>query len=133
LKSNQPDALLQQVASKINTLDDPQQRQALGSCTSILAGLRFEKTLINSLFREDIMKGSVIYEDILQQGKQIGKKEGELKLVMMQLNLRFPQLEPRLTNKVKTLSLSDLEDLAGSLLEFQDVSDLDAWLGYPEL
>jgi hypothetical protein len=79
------------------------------------------------------MKGSVIYEDILQQGKQIGKKEGELKLVMMQLNLRFPQLEPRLTNKVKTLSLSDLEDLAGSLLEFQDVSDLDAWLGYPEL
>ncbi len=103
-KSNSPDALLQQVAEKINTLDDIEQRQALGSCTSILAGLRFEKTLINSLFQEDIMKGSVIYEDLLQQGE----KRGEFKLVMMLLNERFPKLEERLTNKVKTLSLSDL-------------------------
>lgn len=132
-KSDEPDALLQQVAEKINTLDDIEQRQALGSCTSILAGLRFEKNLINSLFREDIMKGSVIYEDLLQQGEKKGTEKEALKLVMMLLNQRFPQLEERLTNKVKTLSLSDLEDLAGSLLEFQDVSDLDAWLGYPEL
>lgn len=75
------------------------------------------------------MKGSVIYQDILEKGE----KKGALKLVMMQLNLRFPQLEDRLTNKIKTLSLSDLEDLAMSLLEFKDVNDLDAWLGYPAL
>ena len=129
IKSNNPDALLQQVAEKINTINDIEQRQALGSCASILAGLRFEKSLINSLFQEDIMKGSVIYEDLLQQGE----KRGELKLVTMQLNLRFPQLEERFTNKIKTLPLSELEDLAGSLLEFKDVNDLDAWLGYPEL
>jgi len=128
-KSNNPDALLQEVAEKINTLDDIEQRQALGSCASILAGLRFEKSLINSLFQEDIMKGSVIYEDLLQKG---GEKEA-LKLVMMLLNQRFPQLEERLANKIKTLSLSNLEDLAGSLLDFKDVGDLDAWLGYPEL
>ena len=131
--SNNPDYLLQQIAEKINKLDDIEQRQTLGSCTSILAGLRFDKTLINSLFQEDIMKGSVIYQDILEKGEKRGGEKEALKLVMMQLNLRFPQLEERLTNKVQTLSLSDLEDLAGSLLEFKDVNDLDAWLDYPEL
>ena len=75
------------------------------------------------------MNGSVIYQDILQKGEI---KEA-LKLVMLQLNQRFPNLEERLTNKVQTLSLNDLEDWAMSLLEFKDINDLDAWLGYPEL
>ena len=52
------------------------------------------------------MNGSVIYQDILQKGEI---KEA-LKLVMLQLNQRFPNLEERLTNKVQTLSLNDLED-----------------------
>ena len=128
-KSNQPDSLLQQIAEKINILDDLEQVQVLGSCTSILAGLRFNKTLINSLFQEDIMKESVIYQDLLERG---GQKEA-LKLVMMLLNQLFPELEERLTNKIKILSISDLEELAVSLLEFKDVNDLDAWLGYPDL
>ncbi len=75
------------------------------------------------------MKESVIYQDILQKGE----KRGALKLVMMLLNQLFPQLEERLINKIQTLSLSELEDLAISLLEFKEVNDLDAWLGYPEL
>ncbi|MBR8826896.1 MAG: DUF4351 domain-containing protein [Gomphosphaeria aponina SAG 52.96 = DSM 107014] len=128
-KSKNPEFLLQQIADKINQIEDREQRQILGSCTSILAGLRFEKTLVNSLFQEEIMKGSVIYQDILEKGE----KKGELKLVMMLLDQRFPQLQERLTSKIKTLSLSDLEDLAVSLLKFKDVNDLDAWLGYPEL
>ncbi len=74
------------------------------------------------------MKESVIYQDILQKGE---RKEG-LKLVMILLNQLFPQLEERLTNKLQTLSLLELEDLATSLLEFEDINDLDAWLGYPE-
>ncbi len=127
--SKNPNTLLQQISAKINNLEDIEQRQILGSCTSILAGLRFDKILVNSLFQEDIMKGSVIYQDILEKGE---KKEG-LKLVMLQLNQQFPNLEERLINKIQTLSLNDLEDLAMSLLEFKDINDLDAWLGYPEL
>ena len=79
------------------------------------------------------MKGSVIYQDILQKGERKGEIKEALKLVMLQLNQRFPNLEERLTNKVQTLSLNDLEDWAMSLLEFKDINDLDAWLGYPEL
>lgn len=67
--------MLQQVAEKINILDDIEQRQVLASCISILARLRFQESLINSLFQEDIIKGSVIYESLLQKGEQ----KGELK------------------------------------------------------
>ena len=127
--SKNPNTLLKQISAKINNLEDIEQRQILGSCTSILAGLRFDKILVNSLFQEEIMNGSVIYQDILQKGEI---KEA-LKLVMLQLNQRFPNLEERLTNKIETLSLNDIEDLAMSLLEFKEINDLDAWLGYPEL
>ncbi|WP_446390131.1 hypothetical protein [Coleofasciculus sp. B1-GNL1-01] len=53
----------------------------------ILAGLRFEKALIRRFFREDIMRESVIYQDILQQGRQ----QEALSLVMRQLNRRLVQ------------------------------------------
>ncbi|MDJ0661452.1 MAG: DUF4351 domain-containing protein [Crocosphaera sp.] len=79
------------------------------------------------------MKGSVIYQDILEKGKKKGEIEEALKLVMLLLNQQFSNLEERLINKIKTLSLNDLEDLAMSLLDFKDINDLDAWLGYPEL
>ncbi|MGK7886161.1 MAG: Rpn family recombination-promoting nuclease/putative transposase [Crocosphaera sp.] len=131
--SKNPNTLLQQISAKINNLEDIEQRQILGSCTSILAGLRFDKILVNSLFQEDIMKGSVIYQDILEKGERKGEIKEGLKLVMLLLNQQFPNLEERLTNKIQTLSLNDLEDLAMSLLEFKDINDLDAWLGYPEL
>lgn len=78
------------------------------------------------------MKGSVIYEDLLQQGEKRGSEKEALKLVMMLLNLRFPQLQERLTKKIQTLALSDLEDLAVAFLDFKDVNDLDDWLGYPD-
>jgi len=38
-----------------------------GSFAEILAGLGFVKGIIRQLFREDIMRESVIYQDILQQ------------------------------------------------------------------
>jgi predicted transposase YdaD len=78
------------------------------------------------------MRESVIYQDILEKGERRGEKKEGLKLVMILLNQRFPQLQERLINKRQTLFLADLEDLAGSLLEFKDVNNLDAWLDYPE-
>ena len=53
--SKNPNTLLQQISAKINNLEDIEQRQILGSCTSILAGLRFDKILVNS---KDIISGN---------------------------------------------------------------------------
>jgi predicted transposase YdaD len=126
-KSDSPPDLLAQVAQKVNQIENTEQRQNLASCTGILAGLRFEESLIRSLFREDIMKESVFYQSILKEGS----KEEAQKLVLRQLNLIYRELEPRLLHKVETLSLSQLEELAAALLDFSEPEDLEAWLGYP--
>lgn len=130
--SDSPQDLLAQVAQKVNKIEDGEQRQNIASCTGILAGLRFEENLIRSLFREDIMKESVFYQSILKEGKDEGSKEEAQKLVLRLLNLTLGKLQPRLLNKIETLSLSQLEELAEALLDFTEPEDLEAWLGYPE-
>jgi predicted transposase YdaD len=110
-KSDSPPDLLAQFAQKVNQIEDTEQRQNLASCTGLLAGLRFEKSLIRSLFREDIMKESVFYQSILKEGS----REEAQKLVLRLFNLTVGELEPRLLNKIETLSLSQLEELAKEL------------------
>ncbi|MGK7872677.1 MAG: DUF4351 domain-containing protein [Xenococcaceae cyanobacterium] len=131
-QSNSPEDLLTEVANKVNQIEDIEQKQSIASCTEILAGLRFKEDLVRSLFREEIVKESVIYQSILKKGQQEGLKEEAKKLVMLQLNLRFGNLESRLVQKIESLSLKQLEELAKDLLDFSEVEDLDAWLGYPE-
>ncbi len=62
-------------------IESSEQRSEIATRAQLLAGLRFDKTLIQQLFRGEGMRESVIYQDIFQQG--------ELKLVLRQLNRRF--------------------------------------------
>ncbi|ACB54562.1 hypothetical protein cce_5216 [Crocosphaera subtropica ATCC 51142] len=82
--------------------------------------------------REDIMKESVIYQDIKSQGKAEGKaegkQEGEANLIKILLNSRFGQIEPDLTEIINQLSVEQLESLGTLLLNFESESDLRDWL-----
>lgn len=138
--SSTPSALLQEVAARIATIEDNQKRLNVASCTEILAGLRFDKTLIRLLFREEVMRESVIYQDILQQGLQEGRQQGlqqglqqgqsqeALVLIMRLLNRRFGELAVSLQEQVKALPLEKLEDLGEALLDFSEEADLVDWL-----
>lgn len=79
------------------------------------------------------MRQSVIYQDILQEGRQEGKKEEAMLFVTRLLRYKFGEIEPILQAKIQTLSIEQLEDLGEELLDFAEVSDLEAWLGYPQL
>ena len=95
------------------------------------------------------MRESVIYQSIWQEAKQEGTREGERKgrqeglqeglkqealtLAMRLLRRRFGELETRIVAKVQELSREQLEELAEDLLDFSELEDLDAWLGYPGL
>ncbi|HBB34097.1 MAG TPA: hypothetical protein DC064_20450 [Cyanobacteria bacterium UBA9273] len=131
-QTDNPQALLMQVATQIATIPDREQQQTIASCTQIFAGLRFEKDIIRQLFREEMMQGSVIYQDILQrglqQGRQEGRREGEETLIMRQLTRRFGELNPTITEQIRGLSLLALEDLAEALFDFIEVTDLGSWL-----
>jgi heme oxygenase len=98
--------------------------------------LRFEKDLIRQFFREEIMRESVIYQDILQQGLQQGrregKQEGEVDLITRELTRRLGEVESLLIERIQELSLDRLEELGVALLDFSRVADLMAWFTQQE-
>ncbi len=131
-RTDSPRSLLQQVAVQVARIESTPQRQNLAASVEILAGLRFEQNLINQLFREDIMKESVIYQQILtegvRQGQQLGRREGESTLVIRQLERRFGSIDTTIQEQIRSLPSDRLEQLAVALLDFVAVTDVTTWL-----
>ena len=79
------------------------------------------------------MRQSVIYQDILQEGKREGisqgKKEEAMLFVKRQLKRKFGEIAPVIQEKIGNLSLLELEDLGEDLLDFSTITDLEEWLG----
>ncbi|MFN6528780.1 Rpn family recombination-promoting nuclease/putative transposase [Nostoc sp. ChiSLP03a] len=136
--TTQPQILLQQVVGKVNQLE-PRQRPEISAYTQILAGLKYNQDLIRQLFREGMMRESVIYQEILAEGEQRGeqrgreqgreegrKTEGQL-LILRLLSRRVGELPQEVLNRIETLSLEQLENLGEALLDFQAIADLEAW------
>ncbi|MDZ8053062.1 MAG: Rpn family recombination-promoting nuclease/putative transposase [Aulosira sp. ZfuVER01] len=119
-RTESPQGLLAQVAERVATIPNREQRQNIAGCIEILAGLRFEKDLVQQFLREDIMKESVIYQDIVQ-------KEA-LKLISRMLKRRFGDIDASLFEQVRNLSAEHLEDLGEALFDFSEFADLVAWL-----
>ena len=67
-------------------------------------------------------------EEGLQRGRLEGRLEGELAVIMRLLTRRIGTVEPELQERIRQLSLSQLEDLAEALLDFSNQDDLIAWL-----
>ncbi|WP_100897883.1 DUF4351 domain-containing protein [Nostoc flagelliforme] len=123
--TTQPQALLQQVVVKVNQVE-PRQRPEISAYTQILAGLKYKKDLIRQLFREGIMRESVIYQEILREGEQRGQQR-ERALILRQLTRRVGELPQEVLDRIETLSLEQLENLGEALLDFQAQADLETW------
>jgi predicted transposase/invertase (TIGR01784 family) len=127
-----PEQLLNQVAQRVSTIESTQQRREASAYVQLLAGLRFDKTLIRQVFREDIMRESVIYQEIQQEGEERGilkgKLEGEQTVILRQLARRVGDVSPELQSQIQSLSLYQLEALADALLDFSTLADLRTWL-----
>jgi predicted transposase YdaD len=116
--------LLSRVAEAVDKIEEPSQQQVISNCIQLLAGLRFKKELIKRIFTEGIMRESVIYQEILQEGKQ----EEALTYTMRLLTRRIGKLEPELEAQIRGLTTPELEDLGEALLDFSEAADLAAWL-----
>jgi predicted transposase YdaD len=97
------------------------------------------------------------YQDVLEEGKQVGLQEGlqegrqvglreGLKvglqegraeegrsLILRQLNRRVGTIVPELKTKIEALTIAQLEDLGEALLDFASVTDLEAWLAQVQI
>jgi len=82
------------------------------------------------------MRESVIYQDILQQGLQQGRREGKqeeaVDLITRQLTRRLGEVDSLLIERIRELSLEQLEELGVALLDFSSVADLMTWFTQQE-
>lgn len=124
---NRPE-ILRQVAAKIDNIEGRTEKSNLAAATAILAGLVLSKEIIRSLLREEIMRESVIYQDIRESGKAQGRREEAVSLILRLLNRRLGEISSTLGQQIRELSLEQLETLGEALLDFTSLTDLTTWL-----
>jgi predicted transposase/invertase (TIGR01784 family) len=135
-RTDSPVDLLNQVAAAVDMIEERDERQNISACVQVLAGLRFEKNLITQLFREEVMQESVIYQDILQkglqqglqQGEERGKKQEAIELILRLLTRRIGNVQPEIEQQIRSLAITQLEDLAEALLDLTSQGDLVNYL-----
>ena len=123
-RTTSPQRLLSQVAQSVARISDRNTRQDIAAYAEILAGLKFEKELIRQFLSEDVMQESVIYQDILQKGKQLEA----LTFCMSLLEERFGNIDASIVEQVEVLSKEQLEALGRKLLRISSIADLVIWL-----
>jgi hypothetical protein len=143
-KTSDPEALLAKVARQVDIIEDRAGRSNVAACIQLLAGINFEKSLINLYLREELMQESVVYQSIvaestrkgeqqglergLQLGLQQGEQLGEATLVLRQLTRRFGSLSNTTVEQIRQLGTIQLESLGEALLDFESLAEAEEWL-----
>ena len=112
----------------VRAIPNEERQSHVAASTAILAGLVLERDLIRSVLREDIMRESVIYQEIYSAAEEQGLRKGEINMVLKLLNHRVGLVEPSLQAQIEMLNLSEVEELGKALLDFSGLPDLEAWL-----
>ncbi len=131
-KTANSETLLTEVAQRLENLENRGERISLTTYTFLLGGLKFREEILEQLLREEIMQESVTYRKLVetseQRGRQEGRQEGEVLLTLRLLQHKFGSLSDDLNQKIRKLSIPQLESLAEAMLDFQTPSDLTTWL-----
>ena len=131
---------LKEVAQRIEQIEERRERSNVAASAAILAGLVLEKEVIGELLRSEVMRESVIYQEIKAEGRAEGiaegeakgrvegKQEGEVSLILRFLRKRIGEISQDLEKQIQTLSIEQLEELSEALLDFTTEADLVDWL-----
>jgi Domain of unknown function (DUF4351) len=104
-------------------LNHPYKQATLELVYNLRQNLRINQNL-ESDDRELIMR----LEPLYQQDRERAKKEGQQDLIIRLLNRRFGEIDAVLIERIRELSIEQLEGLVEALLDFSVVADLEAWL-----
>jgi predicted transposase YdaD len=74
------------------------------------------------------MRESTIYQEILEEGEQVGVIKGERRIILRLLKSRFGELPTAIESQLSELSGDRLEILSEVLLNFSTLQDLETWL-----
>jgi predicted transposase YdaD len=73
---------------------------------------------------------SRFYQEVVEVGRQEGLLAGEADLILRQLTRKYGALTPEVNQQIKALTIAELGDLGEALLDFVEMSDLEAWLSH---
>ncbi|MBN3940309.1 MAG: DUF4351 domain-containing protein [Nostoc sp.] len=112
-------------------LNHPYQKATLELIYNLRENLRVNQEL-EADDRELVMRLEPLYqrdrEQAKQEGRQEGRQEGEQHLIIRQINRRVGEINQSLIERIKGLSIEQLENLGEALLDFSNVADLEIWL-----
>ena len=104
-------------------LNHPYQKATIELVYNLRENLRLNQQL-QADDRELIMR----LEPLYQRNKEQAVQEGEQRLVIRLLNRRIGNIDESLIERIKGLSIEQLENLGEALLDFSSVADLETWL-----
>ncbi|MDJ0662098.1 MAG: hypothetical protein QNJ42_21815 [Crocosphaera sp.] len=103
-------------ASIIDSMPNKQQQSDISASTAILSGLKLDQDSIRRILRSDIMKESVIYQEIFHEGEVKGEKKGKQEATRnIDLNMLRNSMNMEDIAKLTGLSLQEIEQLNSSL------------------
>ncbi len=103
---------LRQVAKQIENITDKQLQSSVAASTAIISGIALDREIIQRLLRSDIMKESVIYQDILSEGMAEGKAKGKAEATnQIALNMLRSNVAPDLVAQFTGLALKQIQKL----------------------
>lgn len=111
-QTKDPTMVLTQVAEAVEAITDQRLQKNIAAASAILAGLLLQKDVIRRILRSEIMRDSVIYQEILQEGEAKGKAEGKaettrkLALNLLRIGMSLEQIA-----QVTELSLEQVQAL----------------------
>jgi predicted transposase/invertase (TIGR01784 family) len=128
--------LLDRIVQQVAQIPELTKRQEMSSYVQLMAGLKYDKEEIRRVFREGMMRESVIYQEILHEGEEKGRTEGREEgrqlerrsLVILLLEQRIGSTSDGQRDRISSLNLDQLTALALALLNFSTPDNLDAWL-----
>ncbi|GBF79560.1 Rpn family recombination-promoting nuclease/putative transposase [Aphanothece sacrum] len=119
-RTDNPTETLTQIASIIDDIPNRQRQGDISASTAILSGLKLDQESIQRILRSDIMRESVIYQEIFHEGEIQGEKKGEKKgeqkairkiaLNMLQNNMNLEDIV-----KLTGLTLEQIQQISLSL------------------
>ena len=113
------------LASKFPDLTKELIMQILDLKTMDITQSRFYQQIREEALQEGQERGR---QEGWQEGRQEGRQEGEITLLVRQLKRRCGELPSEIISQLRSLSLSQLEDLGEAVLDFTSLQDLEAWL-----
>lgn len=90
---------------EIEKIEDVTEQRNIAVSTALLAGLKLDKEVVERIMRSDIMRESVIYQDIIQQGS----KQEATAFALRLLKQRLGKVNTELETQVRALSVEQLE------------------------